>query len=55
MRIAQNLLHISQILNFNRKHGDMPIYINFRKVLNSKNIKKRIHFLTFKETIFFDL
>ena len=56
--MAQNRLHISQILNFNVEHGDMPNIQNFREELDSKNFKKRIHFLILKQTqptIFFDL
>ena len=41
IRIVQKILYISQILNFNEKHSDMPNKQNFRKELNSKIFKKR--------------
>ena len=50
------MLYISQILNFNVEHSDMPIYKTLE--LNSKNFKKRIHSPILKQTqptIFFDL
>ena len=37
---------ISQILNFNVEHNDMPNIQNFRKELNSKNFKKNPFFHT---------
>ena len=36
------MLYMSQILNFNRKHSDMPIYIKIRKESNSKNFNSYI-------------
>ena len=45
-------MYISQVLNFNEEHSNMPIY-KFRKELNFKYFKKRIHFLILKEKFFF--
>ena len=47
----KHIVYISQIINFNEEHSNMPI----SKTLNSKYFKKRIHFSRLKEKFFFRL
>ena len=53
LRIAKNILYISQIINFNEEHSNMPIYKTLEKSWILNILRKESIFLYSKRKNFF--
>ena len=53
LRIAKNILYISQIINFNEEHSNMPIYKTLEKSWILNILRKESIFSILKEKFFF--